>query len=74
MHNELPSPKILVCPSDPGRIPVEDWQQFNPALVCYQYLLPNAPEAGDPARILAQCLIHGHVVLADGSAQKAPKP
>jgi hypothetical protein len=73
MKNEISSPKILFCPADAGKTPVEDWQQLNPAFISYQYLLPNASEEGDPGRIMFRCPVHGNVGLVDGSAQMAPK-
>lgn len=74
MAEAIANPKILVCPSDPLKVAVEDWQQFNPSQVSYQFLLPNASAAAEPNRILFQCLVHGNVAHADGSAQMAQKP
>lgn len=74
MAEEIANPRILVCPADPLKMPVEDWQQFNPSQVSYQFLLPNASAAAEPNRILFQCLVHGNVAHADGSAQIVQKP
>ncbi len=68
MSNELSSPKILVCPSDPGRQPAPDWSSLTPANISYQYLIPGGNES-EPQRVAFICPIHGHICLADGSVQ-----
>lgn len=68
--NELSTPKILACPSDPARQPATDWASYGPANLSYEFLAPNGTDA-DPQRVAARCLIHGHVLLSDGSVQSS---
>jgi multidrug efflux pump subunit AcrA (membrane-fusion protein) len=68
LHNELNNPRVLTCPSDPLRNPVEDWQQLAPGSISYLYHLPNVAEAqANPEQPMVTCPIHGHVGRADGS-------
>ncbi len=67
MREELGTPKLLFCPASPGG-PVTDWSQLNPAAVTYTWHGSTADEQ-KPESALTACPIHGHVGLADGSAQ-----
>ncbi len=70
MSNEIPMPKILVCPSDNSRQPAASWRDFDPAIhMTYQYLGASARDS-EPGRELLRCPIHGNVALADGSVQE----
>ncbi len=66
MKDELNTPKILFCPSDPFSIRVSDWAQFNPATISYRLLNPNGKE-GQPKKALSMCPTHGHILYSDGS-------
>lgn len=66
--NELGSPKILVCPSDSGRLASADWTSFSPGQISYEFLAPGGTDA-DPQRVASRCPIHRHVLLSDGSVQ-----
>ena len=68
MTNEMSTPKILVCPSDPGRQAAKDWASYTSANCSYEYLAPSAPDT-EPQRVAFRCRIHGHVGLCDGSVQ-----
>jgi hypothetical protein len=75
MTNELNSPIILACPSDPGKVDAmkaafrsQGWAAV-PQLVSYQLILSGEIDDTHPQRIIAKCPIHGHVALADGSVQ-----
>ncbi len=72
MSNELATPKILVCPSDPSRQPATDWASFTMANVSYEFLSPGPGQfETEPTRIAFRCPIHGNVTLCDGSVQMA---
>lgn len=70
LSNALASPKILVCPGDTARTPATSWQDFTPAQVSYEYLLPNAKEAEVTRSVAFRCPIHGHLGYGDGSVQE----
>ncbi|MEO7299561.1 MAG: hypothetical protein ABI042_13410 [Verrucomicrobiota bacterium] len=67
MTNELGTPYILVCPSDPDAIRVKDWTQFNPASSSYRFMNPSGQVEGDTGKVLVRCPFHGHVCTSDGS-------
>jgi hypothetical protein len=68
MSNELATPKILICPADPGRQPAPDWSTFGPANLSYEFLAANAVET-EPQRVAFRCPIHGNIGLVDGSVE-----
>jgi regulator of replication initiation timing len=68
MTNEMPTPKILVCPGDKVREAAKDWASYTSANCSYEYLAPSAPET-EPTRVMFRCPIHGNVGLVDGSVQ-----
>jgi len=68
MTNELVTPKVLVCPADRARPVAPDWASFSPANVSYNLLNAGGDEA-NPHVVLAQCPVHLHVCLSDGSVQ-----
>jgi hypothetical protein len=69
MAAALGSPKVLHCPSDSERPLVQEWESFAPTAASYQSFL--APDLGaQPDAIIAKCLIHDHVALADGSVYR----
>jgi len=69
MKDELDSPKVLFCPSNPAGIQVTDWSQLNPAQISYQYLIPGIP-TGPIIRQAFICPFHGHVAMSDGYVQR----
>lgn len=69
MKDELGSPKVLFCPSNPATTPVRDWSQVNPSQISYPFLIPNSPVDG-PLRQAFTCPIHGHVAMSDGSVRR----
>jgi hypothetical protein len=71
MQNELNTPKILVCPGDTGRTKAASWNEFGPANVSYEFLVPGMSERESPNTIMTRCPIHGHVGLLDGSVQQS---
>lgn len=74
MTNELTTPLVLVCPSEPGGTTNSDWALFRESQSSYEYLAPGmaVPNGGDEERnrVAARCRIHHHVLLSDGSVQK----
>lgn len=74
MTNELTTPLVLVCPSEPGGTTNSDWALFRESQSSYEYLTPGiaVPNGGDEERnrVAARCRIHHHVLLSDGSVQK----
>lgn len=73
MTNELTTPLVLVCPSQPGGTTNSDWAVFQFTQCSYQYLASGmaVPNGGDEERnrIAARCRFHQHVLLSDGSVQ-----
>ena len=67
MRNELETPSILFCPAASGA-GASDWSQVTPGTATYTWHGLTANER-DPNSTLATCPIHGHIGLADGSAQ-----
>ena len=71
MSNELPSPVLLVCPSDNSKTKVLSWDQFSASQnLSYEFLSPNAKEADVGNQVVFRCPIHGNVGLGDGSVQQ----
>jgi hypothetical protein len=71
MSNELATPKLLICPSDPSKSVTMDWPQFGPDNVSYEFLEPDFDELNSaPGTVIFQCPIHGNLALADGSVQQ----
>lgn len=68
LTNELSTPKVLICPADPGRQVAPDWAAFSSANLSYEFLAPGGTPI-EPQRVATRCLIHGHVGLCDGSVQ-----
>ena len=69
--NELPSPKVLVCPSDTSKTKVMSWSQFNASQnLSYEFLAPGAKEADVVNVVVFRCPIHGNVGMGDGSVQQ----
>ena len=69
MKDELVTPKSLFCPADAAAIRVTEWSQLNPSSISYRFLNANGNE-NDPTKLLAECPIHGHVVLSDDSVHR----
>ena len=64
MKNELSTPKILVCPSDPVRAQgVTNWEQFATLGGSYEILSPGISEQ-IPDAVYARCPFHNNVGLA----------
>lgn len=69
MTNELNTPKILFCASDPAAVRVSEWSQLNQSRISYRLVNANGNDR-DPNKVLTICTIHGHVGMSDGSAQR----
>ena len=77
MTNALSTPKILICPADPGRSgnignTAQSWVGFDPARSSYEYLGADLKEStpGVETKVLFRCRIHGNECLGDGSVHK----
>jgi hypothetical protein len=69
MSNELFTPKILVCPDDPQKVPASDFASLTANNISYELRTgPNVNE-GNPDEILAVDPINGVVLHCDGSVQ-----
>ena len=70
MKNELSTPKILICPSDPARAEgIKDWEQFATVGGSYEMLSPGISEQF-PGAVYARCPFHNNVARADGSVMQ----
>lgn len=70
MSNELVTPKVLVCPADPGRTPGVEWGVFAASDSSYEFLAPGpGRHERDPSRVMWRCPFHGNITMCDGSVQ-----
>jgi hypothetical protein len=69
MANELSTPRILICPSDPAREPAADWSRFTPGHTSYKMLSPGISEIHHDS-VYVECPIHKNVALTDGSVHQ----
>jgi hypothetical protein len=69
MTNEMATPKILVCPADPGHQAAANWATYTAANCSYEYFAAGANSEQEPGRIMFRCPIHGNITLFDGSVQ-----
>jgi hypothetical protein len=69
MANELSTPQILICPSDPAREPAADWSLFTPGHTSYKMLSPGISEIHSDS-VYVECPIHKNVALIDGSVHQ----
>ncbi|HTI71101.1 MAG TPA: DUF4190 domain-containing protein [Candidatus Limnocylindria bacterium] len=68
--NELTSPKILICPSDPTRSappPGAPWTLDN---ITYEFLPGDGLGGNQADTPIVICPIHGNELMADGSVQQ----
>jgi hypothetical protein len=72
LSNELNTPYILVCPSDPTHFVAVDFEHFGATNVSYQVRSGTNVDQVNPMQVLARCPIHGTELLCDGSV--APRP
>jgi hypothetical protein len=71
LSNELSTPLIVCCPADESKTPAATFDNLGPDNVSYE--VETGPEVREtnPETVLARCAVHGHIVLCDGSVQKA---
>ena len=70
MKEELSTPKILVCPSDPSRAEgINGWEQFNTVGSSYEIMSPGVSEQ-IPQAVYSRCPFHNNVGRADGSVMQ----
>jgi hypothetical protein len=75
MTNELVSPRVLICPQDPGAASAAGatWSNWDVSRSSYVYVAPGLKEGKvDPQTVVFRCRVHGHEGLADGSVRQAP--
>ena len=70
MSNELSTPRILVCPNDPGKQPAADFQHLTANNISYELRTGTNVSDSNPEEILAVDPINGIVLHCDGSVQK----
>lgn len=74
MSKELTTPKILVCPSDRGKVAAQAWEQCVPEKnISYEFLRPGAPTAGTEREVIFRCTIHGNECYGDGSVMQGSR-
>jgi hypothetical protein len=70
MTNELSTPKILLCPSDPARTQgIDTWEKFSASGGSYEMLAPGISETF-PGAIYVRCPFHNNVCRVDGSVMQ----
>jgi hypothetical protein len=68
LSNKLSQPKLLVCPSDPGRRRPQSWNDIAIYGSSYQYTVPEAGTLRNASSTeMLRCPIHGTIGFADGS-------
>jgi hypothetical protein len=67
LADELATPTILVCPSDPVKRPAKSFSSLQPANVTYEVETGPDVIGTNPGEVLARCPIHGTELLCDGS-------
>lgn len=67
MGKELGSPRILVCPGDPGKHAAASFSNLGADNVSYEIMVGSDVNSSNPAGVLARCPIHGTELLCDGS-------
>jgi hypothetical protein len=78
LKEQLPVPKVLVCPSDKHHKPAKTWERFTAKNVTYEMVSPGA-SVGAETNVYLRCPIHGHEAMVDGSViqgaafKKAPR-
>jgi hypothetical protein len=77
LSNELNDPKILVCPMDRTKLPLQgehNFQGLQSSNVSYQ--VRSGPNIGPTAagQVMVICPIHGFVVMGDSSLRQLRKP
>ena len=70
MANELNTPKILVCPADPGTKAAADFQSLLAGNVSYRVRSGEQVDETNPTEVMIYCPIHQHVGYADGSVKQ----
>ncbi len=72
IQNELITPRVLVCPLDPGASDrlSSTWSDFDAAKCSYDYLKPGIKDSEPPDTAVVRCRFHGSVVLLDGSVHR----
>jgi hypothetical protein len=67
LANELDTPTILVCPSDPVKRPARSFASLQLDNVTYEVETGPDVTGTNPGEVLARCPIHGTELLCDGS-------
>jgi len=64
--NQTISPRYLACPADTNKTDATKWAETTTINISYKLISPNSP-LDRPNRVIAQCPVHGHVAMSDGS-------
>jgi prepilin-type processing-associated H-X9-DG protein len=70
VSNEINNLTLFICPADGDHIPATSWATLGPANITYELSSPAEGEV-NPSAAIAQCPIHGNILMADGSVQRA---
>ena len=74
MKNELSTPKILFCLSDPSHAvsATLTWENFDPSQSSYEFVTRGLTEStsGLQNKVLFRCKIHGHECMGDGHVEQ----
>jgi type II secretory pathway pseudopilin PulG len=75
MTNEIGSPRILACPADTAHPRATAWAGLGPSNFSYVLEGKGVTES-QTNRLISQCPIHGHLLLADGRViqTRSPRP
>ena len=73
MKDELNTPKILICPSDPNHAvsATLTWENFDPSQSSYEFVTRGLTEStpGVEKKVFFRCKVHGHECMGDGSVR-----
>jgi hypothetical protein len=74
MKNELSTPKVLTCPSDPSHAvsATLTWENFDASQSSYEFVMRGLTEStpGVEKKVLFRCKTHGHECLGDGHVEQ----
>lgn len=74
MTNDLPSPRLLVCPSDSKhRVPDVEWPPWDPDNISYVLLCSGIPLTEVGSNVVVRCPVHKLNLLGDGTVQRDQK-
>jgi hypothetical protein len=73
LSNNLPAPKLLVCPSDRARRRPDSWSDVSAFGSSYEYTPAKTGDLQAQETVVLRCPIHENVALADGTVSQGTR-